>query len=112
MGPDALRLDVSLGGGRLRKVNSNAFASSEMLFVPSAVNGDDLQPPIVCGAGRANVVRLSKCRWTPGMNASAVLEFAASPSDSISVVVSVRLDETRSWKESRSLRIERLSGRE
>ena len=101
LGEDAFRLEVSIGGARLAKLGPNGFDSSGLLFLPSSLSGE----AIVCGAARANIVRLAKYRWSPGMTASAILEFAAPPASPISVIVTVRTDESHVLEETRLVTI-------
>ena len=106
---DAVRVIVNLEGAPLRSLASNGFASSELLFVPSGASGDDpRQTPVACGVARANVVRLSKRAWSPGMSASVILKLEAPPPDTIPVTVTVRLDQTHTLKETRLVTIERI----
>jgi hypothetical protein len=113
LGEDALRLDVSLEGKRLSRLGPSGFDSSETVFVPPIASGyDQIKPAVVCGTGRANSVRLAKRRWSPGMTASVSLEFYDPPPDTISVVITVRVDEVHVRKETQSLKVERTSARE
>src|SRR4029078_5296023 len=102
LGEDSLMLDLSLEGSSLRRLGPTGFDSSESLFVPTCESHGS-EAPIVCGAGRANVVRLAKRKWSPGMTASAILEFNTPPVV-ISAVVSTRVDEMHVRRETYSLK--------
>jgi len=101
VGEDALRLEVSIAGARLSRLGPHSFDSSGMLFVPSAASRE----AIVCGAARANVVQLAKYRWSPGITTSAILEFAAPPAGAISIIVTVRIDDSHVLQERRLVTI-------
>jgi hypothetical protein len=106
VGGDALTVDLRIPAGSVRRVSLDGFASSKMLYerpgAKAAVDGEALQP---CGPGRANVVRLAASAWRPGDGPTAFLELATEMPQSISILITVRTDSGRVWRDERIVKV-------
>jgi hypothetical protein len=105
LGGDAIIVDLRVPAGSVRAVSLDGFASSKMLYERpggKAVDGEFLQP---CGSGRANVVRLAAPAWRPGDGPTAFLELASEMPQSVSILITVRTDAGRVWREERIVKV-------
>lgn len=105
LGGDAIVVDLRVPPGSVRAVSLDGFASSEMLYERpggKAVDGEFLQP---CGSGRANVVRLAAPAWRPSDGPTAFLELASEMPQSVSILIIVRTDAGRVWRDERIVKV-------
>jgi hypothetical protein len=106
VGGDAMIVELRVPAGSVRRVSLDGFASSKMLYErpggKPAAGGEALQP---CGPGRANVVRLEAPAWRPGDGPTAFLEMAGEMPQSISILITVRTDAGRVWRDERIVKV-------
>jgi len=100
LGGDAITVDLRVPSGSVRHVTLDGFASFKTLYQrpigKPAVDGEFLQP---CGPARANVVRLAAPVWRPGDGPTALLEMAGETPPSIAILITVRTEAGRVWRD-------------